>query len=53
MGVAGVDRVVVATDDDRIRDHAEGFGAEVVMTSSECAERDGALRRSGRQAAGL
>ena len=34
MQVAGVDRVVVATDDDRIRDHAESFGAEVVMTSS-------------------
>ena len=33
--VAGVDRVVVATDDARIRDAAEGFGAEVVMTSSE------------------
>ena len=36
MGVKGVDRVVVATDDDRIRDHAEAFGAEVVMTSSDC-----------------
>ena len=35
MAVAGVDRVVVATDDDRIRDHAQGFGAEVVMTSSD------------------
>jgi 3-deoxy-manno-octulosonate cytidylyltransferase (CMP-KDO synthetase) len=34
MAVKGVDRVVVATDDDRIRDHAMGFGAEVVMTSS-------------------
>lgn len=34
--VAGVDRVVVATDDDRIRDHAAGFGAEVVMTSEAC-----------------
>lgn len=34
MAVRGVDRVVVATDDDRIRDHAQGFGAEVVMTSS-------------------
>ena len=31
--VAGVGRVVVATEDARIRDHAEGFGAEVVMTS--------------------
>ncbi len=36
MSVGGVDRVVVATDDDRIRDHAMGFGAEVVMTSSDC-----------------
>jgi 3-deoxy-manno-octulosonate cytidylyltransferase (CMP-KDO synthetase) len=36
MRVAGIDRVVVATDDDRIRDHAAGFGAEVVMTSSQC-----------------
>jgi 3-deoxy-manno-octulosonate cytidylyltransferase (CMP-KDO synthetase) len=33
MAVRGVDRVVVATDDARIRDHALGFGAEVVMTS--------------------
>ena len=30
MQVRGVDRVVVATDDDRIRTHAEAFGAEVV-----------------------
>lgn len=36
MAVSGVDRVVVATDDARIRDHAEGFGAEVVMTSTAC-----------------
>ncbi len=34
MGVKGADRVVVATDDDRIADHAKGFGAQVVMTSS-------------------
>ncbi|GLS86177.1 3-deoxy-manno-octulosonate cytidylyltransferase [Cypionkella aquatica] len=34
MAVRGVARVVVATDDDRIRDHALAFGAEVVMTSS-------------------
>lgn len=34
--VAGVDRVVVATDDARISRAAEGFGAEVVMTSSDC-----------------
>ncbi len=34
--VRGVDRVVVATDDDRIADAATGFGAEVVMTSTAC-----------------
>ena len=34
--VRGVDRVVVATDDARIREASEGFGAEVVMTSSDC-----------------
>ena len=36
MAVKGVDRVVVATDDLRIADHAAGFGAEVIMTSSTC-----------------
>jgi 3-deoxy-manno-octulosonate cytidylyltransferase (CMP-KDO synthetase) len=35
--VSGVDRIVVATDDDRIRSVAEAFGAEVVMTSETCA----------------
>ncbi|SLN43532.1 3-deoxy-manno-octulosonate cytidylyltransferase family protein [Ruegeria meonggei] len=34
--VSGVDKVVVATDDDRIREVSEGFGAEVVMTSETC-----------------
>lgn len=34
--VSGVGRVVVATDDDRIRDTCERFGAEVVMTSADC-----------------
>jgi 3-deoxy-manno-octulosonate cytidylyltransferase (CMP-KDO synthetase) len=37
MSVRGIDRVVVATDDDRIRDAAQGFGAEVIMTSGDCA----------------
>ena len=37
LAVAGDPRVVVATDDDRIRTAAEGFGAEVVMTSPDCA----------------
>ena len=35
MAVRGIDRVVVATDDDRIATHAQAFGAEVVMTSSD------------------
>lgn len=35
--VKGVDRVVVATDDDRIKVASEAFGAEVVMTSPDCA----------------
>ncbi len=35
MAVQGIDRVVVATDDTRIADHAGAFGAEVVMTSSD------------------
>jgi 3-deoxy-manno-octulosonate cytidylyltransferase (CMP-KDO synthetase) len=35
--VNGVDRVVVATDDVRIQEAAEAFGAEVVMTSEACA----------------
>lgn len=37
ISVRGVDRVVVATDDDRIRLAAQTFGAEVVMTSENCA----------------
>ncbi|WP_317056497.1 3-deoxy-manno-octulosonate cytidylyltransferase [Roseovarius rhodophyticola] len=37
LSVNGVDRVVVATDDTRIRDAAQAFGAEVVMTSPDCA----------------
>ena len=40
--VSGIARIVVATDDDRIADHAAGFGAEVVMTSS--AARNGTER---------
>ncbi len=35
MAVKAIDRVVVATDDDRIAAEAESFGADVVMTSSE------------------
>ena len=33
----GVDRIVVATEDALIRDEAERFGGECVMTSSDCA----------------
>jgi len=36
MAVKGADRVVVATDDHRIAEHASAFGADVVMTSSDC-----------------
>ncbi|QFS84824.1 3-deoxy-manno-octulosonate cytidylyltransferase [Roseivivax sp. THAF197b] len=42
QGVQGVARVCVLTDDDRIRDAATGFGAEVLMTSS--AARNGTER---------
>lgn len=35
-GVAGVDKVVVATDDARIAEACAAFGAEVVMTSTDC-----------------
>ncbi|WP_097070902.1 3-deoxy-manno-octulosonate cytidylyltransferase [Rhodobacter maris] len=37
MTVSGVARVVVATDDARIEAEAHRFGAEVVMTSDQCA----------------
>ncbi len=37
MDVRGIARVVVATDDDRIKRAAESYGAEVIMTSEECA----------------
>jgi 3-deoxy-manno-octulosonate cytidylyltransferase (CMP-KDO synthetase) len=36
QSVTGVARVVVATDDARIKSAAEAFGAEVVMTSTDC-----------------
>lgn len=34
--VAGVDAVYVATDDTRIKEAAEAFGADVIMTSEAC-----------------
>ncbi len=33
----GIDRVVIATDDARIAEVAQGFGADVAMTSPDCA----------------
>lgn len=36
MQVKGVDGVYVATDDDRIREAAETFGAKVIMTTESC-----------------
>ncbi len=37
MSVAGVDKVLVATDDARISEHCQSFGAEVAMTSPDAA----------------
>ncbi len=37
QAVRGVDRVLVATDDDRIAEAARAFGAEVAMTDPACA----------------
>ena len=34
--ISGVDRVAVVTDDERIARCCEGFGADVIMTSTEC-----------------
>lgn len=42
--VQGVGRVVIATDDDRIDQHCQGFGAEVIRTSDQC--RNGTERCS-------
>lgn len=42
MAVGGTNRVVVATDDDQIATHVQGFEGEVVMTSS--AVRNGTER---------
>lgn len=36
MTVKGIDRVIIATDDQRIADISTAFGAEVVLTSPEC-----------------
>lgn len=34
--IAGLDDIYVATDDERIKSVCEGYGARVIMTSSEC-----------------
>jgi 3-deoxy-manno-octulosonate cytidylyltransferase (CMP-KDO synthetase) len=36
LTVAGVDEVFIATDDQRIKEVAEAFGAKVIMTSETC-----------------
>lgn len=36
IAVRGIDAVYVATDDARIKDAAEAFGAEVIMTPQDC-----------------
>src|SRR2546422_2109228 len=36
-GIVGMDRVVIATDDERIASAARGFGADVEMTPVDCA----------------
>ncbi|MDF2232471.1 3-deoxy-manno-octulosonate cytidylyltransferase [Albimonas sp. CAU 1670] len=36
MAASGFAEVAVATDDDRIADHARGFGATVIMTPESC-----------------
>ncbi len=49
--VAGVEAVYIATDDTRIRDAAEAFGAQVIMTAKSCengtARCADAMRRAG------
>jgi 3-deoxy-manno-octulosonate cytidylyltransferase (CMP-KDO synthetase) len=34
--LAGLDKVLIATDDERIADHAKDFNANVIMTSADC-----------------
>lgn len=56
MAVPQASRVLVATDDDRIRQVATGFGAEVVMTPQDCAngtERCAAALRASGDDAGI
>ena len=50
MSARGIAEVYVATDDDRIRDAAEAFGAKVIMTSDQC--ENGAMRCADAMARG-
>ncbi|RAH97728.1 3-deoxy-manno-octulosonate cytidylyltransferase [Acuticoccus sediminis] len=36
LRVPGIDAVYIATDDERIAEHADTFGAKVLMTSDQC-----------------
>ncbi len=49
LAAEGVDSVCIATDDDRIAEAAEAFGAEAVMTPAEC--RNGTERAHAAAAA--
>jgi 3-deoxy-manno-octulosonate cytidylyltransferase (CMP-KDO synthetase) len=46
-------RLVIATDDDRVFEHAKGFGAEVYMTSQACANGSERLVDAIRHTPGL
>uniref|UniRef100_A0A832I2I2 3-deoxy-manno-octulosonate cytidylyltransferase n=1 Tax=Eiseniibacteriota bacterium TaxID=2212470 RepID=A0A832I2I2_UNCEI len=48
----GIDRLVVATDDDRIEAAARGFGAEVERTSRDCASGTDRVAEVARRAPG-
>jgi 3-deoxy-manno-octulosonate cytidylyltransferase (CMP-KDO synthetase) len=49
----GIDRLVVATDDDRIESAARGFGAEVERTAPECASGTDRVAEVARRATGF
>jgi len=49
----GIDRLVIATDDERIAAAARGFGAEVEMTSAECASGTDRVAEVARRSPGF